>query len=63
MLYSTTPAAEKRRILRERLAAALRLNVEAVSVKATTTEGLGFVGREEGIEVRCVVTVRGDRAG
>lgn len=49
--------------MREQLAAALRLNVEAVSVKATTTEGLGFVGREEGIEVRCVVTVRGDRAG
>ena len=49
--------------MRERLAAALRLNVEAVSVKATTTEGLGFVGREEGIEVRCVVTVQGDRAG
>lgn len=48
--------------MRKSLAAALQLDEGAVSVKATTTERLGFVGREEGIEVRCVVTVRGGRA-
>ena len=35
--------------MRERMAAALGVPVEHVGVKATTTERLGFVGREEGI--------------
>ena len=35
--------------MRERMAAALGVDVEHVGVKATTTERLGFVGREEGI--------------
>ena len=36
-------------MMRETLAKVLGIPVEAVSVKATTTERLGFVGREEGI--------------
>ena len=35
--------------MRQALADTLGLPVEAVSVKATTTEHLGFVGREEGV--------------
>ena len=35
--------------MRRALADVLGLPVEAVSVKATTTERLGFVGREEGV--------------
>lgn len=35
--------------MRANLAAALGVDVEQVGVKATTTERLGFVGREEGI--------------
>ncbi len=35
--------------MRETLAKVLGIPVDAVSVKATTTERLGFVGREEGI--------------
>ena len=35
--------------MRENLAQALGVSVDQVGVKATTTERLGFVGREEGI--------------
>lgn len=39
------------------LADALRAPAECVNVKATTTEGLGFVGREEGMAAQCVVLI------
>ena len=43
--------------MRETLARILGVPVDAVSVKATTTERLGFVGRCEGCEVWASVTV------
>lgn len=41
--------------MRETIAAALVVSSSSVSVKATTTEKLGFVGRSEGIAVDAVV--------
>ena len=43
--------------MRETLAGVIQVPVDAVSVKATTTERLGFVGRGEGCEVWASVTV------
>ena len=47
--------APHRERMRENMAAALGVPVDAVGVKATTTERLGFVGRDEGIAAWAVV--------
>jgi len=47
-----------RAAIQRNIAGLLQLNSSQVSIKATTTEGLGFTGREEGIAVQaiCLVT-------
>ena len=42
-------------VMRETLAGIMGIDLSRVSVKATTTERLGFVGRKEGCEVWAVV--------
>lgn len=46
--------------MREVMSEILSINTDQVSVKATTTEKLGFVGREEGIEAHAVILVQKD---
>ena len=41
----------------ENIAAALEIPAGSVNIKATTTEGLGFIGRGEGIGAMCIVMI------
>ena len=47
-----------RAAMRTRIATLLQVQEASISIKATTTERLGFTGREEGIAAQAIATVR-----
>ena len=44
--------------MREKMAGILQSDPSRITVKATTTEKLGFIGREEGVLASCVVLLQ-----
>jgi 2-C-methyl-D-erythritol 2,4-cyclodiphosphate synthase len=59
MLIGEEPRiAPLREQMRERLADAVGVGAERINVRATTTDGLGFTGRGEGLAAQAVALVR-----
>ncbi|HEX6661121.1 MAG TPA: bifunctional 2-C-methyl-D-erythritol 4-phosphate cytidylyltransferase/2-C-methyl-D-erythritol 2,4-cyclodiphosphate synthase [Sphingomicrobium sp.] len=50
-----------RAAMRQRIAEILGIGADCVSIKATTTEGLGFTGRREGIAAQAIASIRARR--
>jgi 2-C-methyl-D-erythritol 4-phosphate cytidylyltransferase/2-C-methyl-D-erythritol 2,4-cyclodiphosphate synthase len=44
--------------MQTRVAEILGIDRQRVSIKATTTEGMGFTGRREGLAAQAIATVR-----
>ncbi len=47
--------------MRQQLSRVLGISINQVSIKATTSERLGFIGREEGIAAYAVALIEGDK--
>jgi 2-C-methyl-D-erythritol 2,4-cyclodiphosphate synthase len=61
VIAETVRVGPHREAIRDALSAALGLRAGAVSVKATTTDGMGFLGRDEGVAAVAVVVASARR--
>jgi 2-C-methyl-D-erythritol 2,4-cyclodiphosphate synthase len=59
VVMATPKLGDARERMRERLAQALAVDLQAVNVKATTGESIGFVGRGEGVAALAIATLDG----
>lgn len=57
VVMETPKLAPHRQAIRERLAKVLALELERVNVKASTGEGIGFIGRGEGVAALAIVNL------
>jgi len=57
VVAETVRVAPHREAIRARLAGVLGVSIGAVSCKATTTDGMGFTGRDEGIAAVAVAVI------
>jgi 2-C-methyl-D-erythritol 2,4-cyclodiphosphate synthase len=58
VIAQSVRVAPHRQAMRDRLAEVLGIGQDRVSVKATTTDGMGSIGADEGLAVTAVVTSR-----
>lgn len=63
ILLETPKVAPYRDAMREAMARVMLCDVGRISVKATTTEGLGFTGRGEGVAAQAVVLLMPAQGG
>jgi 2-C-methyl-D-erythritol 2,4-cyclodiphosphate synthase len=61
LLMERPKLGDRREAIRVSLAEGLGVSAEQVNVKASTGEGMGFVGREEGVAALAVATLRRER--
>lgn len=47
--------------MRSNMATDMEINIKDINIKATTTEGMGFIGREEGIATHAVVIIESNK--
>jgi 2-C-methyl-D-erythritol 2,4-cyclodiphosphate synthase len=61
VITETPRLAPHREKIRARLAAALGIDSASVSVKGKTNEGMGWIGRKEGLACIAVATLKGNQ--
>ena len=57
IIAETVRISPHRAAMRQRISELLRMSISHVSVKATTTDGMGYLGRDEGIAATAVVSL------
>jgi 2-C-methyl-D-erythritol 2,4-cyclodiphosphate synthase len=60
VLLAEEPKIKKyKKAMKENIARALNIEVDVVNIKATTNEGMGFVGKKEGMAAYATALLRG----
>lgn len=62
VIAESPPLAPYREEMKSNIATALRVSLDEISIKATTSDGLGFVGRGEGIAALAIASLKEARS-